>query len=765
MQRENKYHLKWRRVFRLGCEYPKNFGVLWVAEGTARVEVGPTAFTLKEGECLVLARHTVTFIYSDNVRYVFLDLPVSMPAEMDFTGLFCGVKIDADHPDYDVFAAYLNLILDNIAGLKDFSWEGLTFDPTLPYKPVLDAISKLTDWNFPMKSHTMETKRLMEDIALYLMTEDGQRHHLEDVAAKFYVSRSYLSRLFREFSGHKFSTFHNLILLSRAIHALQESPNLIADISYRLGLVNSKSLNRLFRDYLDIAPSDVRKFYEKYGGGSSSTGIPSIFRTRSTEDEREIPRTRIVVTEKEKTVPRPWRMAMVFFFLKERLKKGHWYDTLRSVPIHTLRLKIGVRDGELFYSIYDYSQIITEKQIIDLEEALCAQPSIRKLFLTFDFLADEDYTRTGRDFEAMTERHDDHLKRFFRMMFRVRGRLHMDEFMYEIYAGSLSRYIHETRVLRNFETYVTRLARTLHALNEGIKHRVGLGIGDMHTTTDGFRKSMNYFKKFRHSVDFFYFKAATSDEVYRRTGDAFEQLNQMNQLLRAQLGYIMKEVPNRITTLGIEEVRIEMDFSKIPSIYFDLFECRLIMQAEFLLGQLFENLYAYVFEDRNTGEIEYAYFMDSKNIYKPLYHVLRQMQQWKGDAVCIKNSTVIVQNGEDYYGLVMADPTISNEALAAQTLYEDVEKRRIIVEDVNGPYKLVTYRLNILHGTPAYHMEALSMPPTHGQEEVEYINTKFGPEMFGEIIEVDSVWEHEFALMPYEITMFRLTRVAEIFRS
>ena len=81
------------------------------------------------------------------------------------------------------------------------------------------------------------------------------------------ISASYLSRIFIETYGVKFTQWLNDLRIEKAKRLLLESDHLIRDISQEVGFLSIQNFMRVFKQKTGVKPSEYR-------GALSRTGTP-----------------------------------------------------------------------------------------------------------------------------------------------------------------------------------------------------------------------------------------------------------------------------------------------------------------------------------------------------------------------------------------------------------------------------------------------------------------------------------------------------------
>lgn len=84
---------------------------------------------------------------------------------------------------------------------------------------------------------------------------------LESIADSLYVSKSYLSRLFKRTTGKTFSEYIRDVRVENACRLLKETEMTVESIAHYCGLRDIPSFYRLFHAYTGVAPNQYRKTY------------------------------------------------------------------------------------------------------------------------------------------------------------------------------------------------------------------------------------------------------------------------------------------------------------------------------------------------------------------------------------------------------------------------------------------------------------------------------------------------------------------------
>ncbi|KIL41862.1 histidine kinase [Gordoniibacillus kamchatkensis] len=102
-------------------------------------------------------------------------------------------------------------------------------------------------------------KSSMRDIAKYIETHYREELSLHDIAARFFLSREYISRKFKQEFGVNLSDFLTEIRMRKAKLLLQ-NPNLrISEVAADVGFSDDKYFSKVFKKATGLSPAEYRK--------------------------------------------------------------------------------------------------------------------------------------------------------------------------------------------------------------------------------------------------------------------------------------------------------------------------------------------------------------------------------------------------------------------------------------------------------------------------------------------------------------------------
>lgn len=99
----------------------------------------------------------------------------------------------------------------------------------------------------------------VHEVAEYLTCHCETGESLEELAERFFISKSYLSRIFREVTSFSVNEYQNLARVRKARELLLSSTYSITEISELLGFGSITYFERIFKKHMDMTPLKYRK--------------------------------------------------------------------------------------------------------------------------------------------------------------------------------------------------------------------------------------------------------------------------------------------------------------------------------------------------------------------------------------------------------------------------------------------------------------------------------------------------------------------------
>jgi AraC family transcriptional regulator of arabinose operon len=110
-------------------------------------------------------------------------------------------------------------------------------------------------------THPMHQK--ISEIASYVNAHFHEKVTLDRLATQFYISPSYLSRIFKKVTGYYFQEYLQVIRVREAQRLLRESDDKVTFIAGKVGFGHIAHFNRTFKHITRYSPLKYRKMNQK----------------------------------------------------------------------------------------------------------------------------------------------------------------------------------------------------------------------------------------------------------------------------------------------------------------------------------------------------------------------------------------------------------------------------------------------------------------------------------------------------------------------
>lgn len=108
-----------------------------------------------------------------------------------------------------------------------------------------------------------QLNKTVEQVQTYIHKHYTQPLTLSGIAAEFYVSPAYLSRLFKKHLSLSFIEYVNSVRTAAARKMLEQTDKKISVVAEECGFSTTAHFSRLFKEYTGMPPQKYRKFYHQ----------------------------------------------------------------------------------------------------------------------------------------------------------------------------------------------------------------------------------------------------------------------------------------------------------------------------------------------------------------------------------------------------------------------------------------------------------------------------------------------------------------------
>jgi len=128
---------------------------------------------------------------------------------------------------------------------------------------MLICVTRLNEYHKNNVPPTQTTVKRLEELKKYIRSNFANDLTLELLASHTHLSREYLSRAFKAYTGQNISEYILSVRMARAKQLLRNPNRSVTEISSYCGYKTIGSFQRAFRKYTGISPSELRKQFKK----------------------------------------------------------------------------------------------------------------------------------------------------------------------------------------------------------------------------------------------------------------------------------------------------------------------------------------------------------------------------------------------------------------------------------------------------------------------------------------------------------------------
>jgi len=101
----------------------------------------------------------------------------------------------------------------------------------------------------------------VNEVAHYISVNYGSNESLDELSDKFFISKYYLCRIFKEVTGFTVNEYININRIKQAQILLEKGNSSITQIATNVGYKNTSHFNKVFKTYLETTPLQYRKSF------------------------------------------------------------------------------------------------------------------------------------------------------------------------------------------------------------------------------------------------------------------------------------------------------------------------------------------------------------------------------------------------------------------------------------------------------------------------------------------------------------------------
>lgn len=242
--------------------------IIYVADGMVRIDIDNKTYTVSKNAIVFISnleRHSVNILKSPYKRYV-------ISLTQDFSHMMLKdsalLSILVQRPEN----------FSHVIGLSDGNAENML---EILNAMLRESSQKKAFWNLRLSSLVIEllirlyrissaffpvndtnnAVKIVTEIQKYIIQNGHNGISLEMMAAQHFVSKYYLTRIFKKITGYTFKDYLILHRLSIAKDLLIHTDKSVTEVCYYSGYNNINHFIRIFKAYEGITPYQYKKAY------------------------------------------------------------------------------------------------------------------------------------------------------------------------------------------------------------------------------------------------------------------------------------------------------------------------------------------------------------------------------------------------------------------------------------------------------------------------------------------------------------------------
>ncbi len=615
---------------------------------------------------------------------------------------------------------------------------------------------------------------LIKEAALVFEEEDPS---LERLASLLDISPSYLSRVFKEVTGIRFSDFSQKKKLERSSKLLLTNMS-IEDIALEIGFTSSKSLNRIYRQFVKATPSNYRKYITKLASKKTNQSElrykcgfqnftaryaePSYTNTM-TEYLGESYNHHKISLEAEGTVDPTLGINAITLdnfsdnYLEEIKKMEHKRDTT------IFAINIQIKDDG-FEDVYfqDFKRWGKLEELLDLLEYL-------KLIDSPPIFSVEINDKSIKDFcnKHMREELTSYIKSlegFFRLLIQKMGRATAEQYHFVFDTSDILELTSQKAITYFFEYMEKRhimMEKIFYTSNYQSVYQLGV------QSSDKLEDIIDFISKNRHRVripmhsytQIVLPQTITLTEPHQLLG----ALKEYNELID-HLNKFEEDDRLKKTKIKLQGLEMNMNLDFVDPLYFDLFFTNLALDLWMNLKGKSRILphYNFIFNCRTKSSEFTSKLIDKSGFPTTFYHINSFISQMPQKVIYQSEGCLVSRNEDEIHILLYTNPFV-DYSFSMEKSFDNLDNfnREISLEisPIEGNYKETTQIISRKHGSPFYQLKNFTNPELMSQEEKDYVRNQSIPKLMVEFHELSGKMSMNLKLTPFEVVYKILKKI------
>lgn len=253
--------------------FHNQYELFYIIEGERQFFFDNKSYNAHAGDLIIIDTnlvHTTCSITSEDKGYNRVIMYIDYEKMCDFDKRYPGLNlVDFIHNNYGIYhldedlrITFLNLYRDIRRELtnKTNGYQSRIELATLYLLYKLLALKKDSQQQHSAVNSIKETSAY--NISAYLEKNYTKKLSLDTIAEGFFMSKYYICRIFKEYTGFTITEYINILRIKKATQLLENSTQSISDVAAVLGFDSASYFERTFKKIMNVTPLKYRKTHQ-----------------------------------------------------------------------------------------------------------------------------------------------------------------------------------------------------------------------------------------------------------------------------------------------------------------------------------------------------------------------------------------------------------------------------------------------------------------------------------------------------------------------
>lgn len=624
-------------------------------------------------------------------------------------------------------------------------------------------------------SNLEDKKKYLMKVQDLIVNNKIDNLNLKYLSSILNLSPSYISKLFYELTGIKFTEYIQQLKLTSATYYLLKTKYSIEKIAVLVGFESTKSINRIFKKYLNISPSKYREIYsyennsinqnEKFENYINSIEIKEYSEfikeyTRNRKLEYTIDLNKLSRNKNIKEIFKDWQIIRNLNSLGPNYLKG-FKNIIKNSEIKEIILKFYYNKDLDDFILSDLDKPVNFNDIYSIL-SICTEEGI-KACIEIDL----GNINANQDIDLQIENNIYEFKRFYNLISNVIGTTNMKKFKYSLVVKDLIKFKDDKYNIIKYRKYIARKQLYLEKKLGISDFEFGFNLGNINIKE--LKKLNKIYYNLMNKESGYKFKPSfliinyDNDSVFRGINskaidEMFIYINNILDELE-QLDVDLKYIANEIY---IRDLLTFLDISDVNINYRELFMVLIMIERTFSFSEI---NYITEYKVRDLREKEGYYLartIDDLGFFTPIYFGIHLMNQIKGEVIYNESGCIVTANENDYYVVIYGDLKV-DYLFSLKKNFKDLNKYMTDIElkfnNINGMYKIVTEVLSYEHGTVNHSLDDFENNKFLTNAEKDYIKRITVPKIDIKIREINNNYIERVNYSPFSIILKKFIKI------